>query len=156
MSYNRLNNYAKAYECLNFVLGLNNYTKLYHKSYTRLSQVLRSGLPSPAQVHWLMLYFKLRSENQSSADINATLLQIYGKDLTNTMYTFVNDPENFFGSIPFPDCPNCESCATNKFCCYTEWKKRIMTLNEKMKSFFPKQEQVEFLINPCGKNNNRG
>ena len=146
MIHNRLGEYARAYECLSFAMKLGDYNQLYQSALASVPEEMRPGLPSPAQIYWLTLYFRLRKEERSQRYIEATLVDIFGAQLCKLMITIVGDRTRFFGSMRFPRCGDCSQCDIVEACDYPVWKERVLRINARMAESFPRQEALAGIL----------
>ncbi|MCP4111575.1 MAG: YcaO-like family protein [Desulfobacteraceae bacterium] len=146
MIYNRKHDYKKALDILTFALDNADYSELYNNAKASLPENVMRGLPSPAQFNWLILYFKLKTENCSGSYIKTNLSQIFSEQLTNIMLPIVNDGKKLFGSIEFPDCGDCSLCPVKYICNYETWKKTVVKLNSIMQKSFPRQSDLRCVL----------
>ncbi|MCP4351941.1 MAG: YcaO-like family protein [Desulfobacterales bacterium] len=143
MIHYRRKEYKKAFDCISSAVDNTDYASIYQSAITGMNLSIRQGIPTPAQMYWLALFFKLKSENFPENEITSTLQNIFGQQLTTSMYGIVNDNTKIFGSIRFPDCTECSACPVRIECNYEKWNQVISNLNRNMNSSFPNQEQLD-------------
>lgn len=146
MIYIRNKAYDKALDCMDLNLKFCDYRLAFQQARENMAPALTEGLPTPAQIHWLCLYLKMKVENCPNADIARTLSDIYGAELTDSMHRLVTSTDRLWGSFAFPDCGDCRLCPINNICDYDRWKSAVGRLNAKMQADFPSQEKMARLF----------
>jgi hypothetical protein len=138
--------YDKALACMDLNLKFCDYRSSFQQASKNTASVLLQGLPTPAQIHWLLLYVKMKAENFPNADIISTLSDTYGLGLTNAMHRLVTRTDRLWGAFAFPHCGDCRSCPIKNICDYDDWKAIVARLNEKMAAGFPHQADMAHLF----------
>lgn len=80
----------------------------------------------------VLLFLKLKSLNFSNQNILFSLINIFGKSLSNEVMLDLKNTLQIFQYYNLPSCGNCNLCEIKNICHYDEWKRFVSLINSKI------------------------